>query len=524
MENRMKTSLTLLASLAPFTLVNYAAADPTVEFTEFLGPFTGEQAALHPDNITPNRIAYYGTDLGFSYAHGGQIHFLFGDTWAVESYAPIEQSTGARFDDGFGTVDFDAWPDPGQIKPDNIPLIKLGQHPDSNEMSAIDPGHAMDLGKTPEAGFSNGNDEFGLFLLGKPQGCMNDADCVNGLTCDNGLGFIGPPYTQEEGFTAPCVDGEPNCMPDTMTDADGTAIEGSGFCSDHTSSIFADTTAGRTAAMAFKLRVGVRSTSNAKKYAHVHDWLTTKFLNTTGGNRRLLLWGRPGFVGVGAKGRTLGLYFAFVDMPAAPEFYWKINYYTGTVDGIPRFSPNEVDAKPADLDSSQPGLQSIEIYDVVDQMSIVWIDQLKKWVMFYGGGMGKLPTAVLTRCGILEAFTRSECTDVVTGNGAIRMRTADDPWGPWTPPQDVIAGGDPDVPGSGQYGIRGALHHATCTEPGCAPHSDTPYYNKDEYGFFYSANIIEQWIKPAGAGVDVIWNASTWDPYRVVLLRTRINP
>ena len=23
---------------------------------------------------------------------------------------------------------------------------------------------------------------------------------------------------------------------------------------------------------------------------------------------------------------------------------------------------------------------------------------------------------------------------------------------------------------------------------------------------------------------DVIWNASTWDPYRVILLRTRIDP
>jgi hypothetical protein len=27
----------------------------------------------------------------------------------------------------------------------------------------------------------------------------------------------------------------------------------------------------------------------------------------------------------------------------------------------------------------------------------------------------------------------------------------------------------------------------------------------------------------AGDGVDVIWNASTWDPYRVILLRTHIS-
>jgi len=104
------------------------------------------------------------------------------------------------------------------------------------------------------------------------------------------------------------------------------------------------------------------------------------------------------------------------------------------------------------------------------------------------------------------------------------MRTADDPWGPWSPQQDVIAGGDANVAGSGQYGLGGVLRHPACTSEGCAPHTDTQYYNKHEYGFFYSPNIIEQWIKPVGDSVDVIWNVSTWDPYRVVLLRTRIKP
>jgi hypothetical protein len=66
---------------------------------------------------------------------------------------------------------------------------------------------------------------------------------------------------------------------------------------------------------------------------------------------------------------------------------------------------------------------------------------------------------------------------------------------------------------------------------------------KGDYGWLYGANIIEEWIRSAAAGepaaargdsrrvngaaraaVDVIWNASTWDPYRVILLRTRINP
>jgi hypothetical protein len=47
---------------------------------------------------------------------------------------------------------------------------------------------------------------------------------------------------------------------------------------------------------------------------------------------------------------------------------------------------------------------------------------------------------------------------------------------------------------------------------------------KGDYGWLYGANIIEEWIRPAGEDVDVIWIASTWDPYRVILLRTRIKP
>jgi hypothetical protein len=104
------------------------------------------------------------------------------------------------------------------------------------------------------------------------------------------------------------------------------------------------------------------------------------------------------------------------------------------------------------------------------------------------------------------------------------MRTADQPWGPWSPPQVVIEGGDPNVAGSGQYGPGGVLHHPGCKEESCATHSQTPYYSPDEYGFFYSVNIIEQWTRAVDGGVDIYWNASTWDPYRVVLLRTRIEP
>jgi hypothetical protein len=144
--------------------------------------------------------------------------------------------------------------------------------------------------------------------------------------------------------------------------------------------------------------------------------------------------------------------------------------------------------------------------------------------MFYGGGMIKLTSPLLPNCGVLEIFTRAECKDVVIGNGAIRMRSADDPWGPWSPPQDILVGGDPDKrPLEAQYAPGGILRHPDCAGNNCETPTNWDGVNPKEYGFLYGANIIEQWIEPAGEGADILWNASTWTPYRVVLLRTRIN-
>jgi len=519
------------------------ATGPTVESTTYLGPFAGEGAALHPDNVKPP-IAFYGTDLGFTYQHGEQLQILFGDSWATERYAPIEASTGSRFDDGFGTIDVRKEFDPASITPASIPPIRLGQNPGTTEMSAIDPGHAMDLGKTPMAGFSNGAREFGVFNIGKPQGCTKDAECSNGLACDTTLGYFGVRYSQQENGTIGCRDGAPGCTSDTMLDAADKPVPSSGLCIDPTSVLRNGPVSNLLSPIGIRVLIGARDMATPKRYGDIHEWLTNKFVNVTtrtverfdpagakpdyrpaqgaGGNRRVFFWGRPGFIGVAKNGRSLPMYFAYTDMPANPPRAWTFSYYAGSMNGTARFSPHEQDAQPLDLDLSRTGVQPEELHDISDQMSVAWVEPLRKWVMFYGGGLTRLPTPVLKQCGVLELFVGAECTAVNMGNGAVRMRTADDPWGPWTPPQDVIAGGVPADGPIGQYGPGGALRHAACTDPTCAPHSDMFAYHPDEYGFFYSANIIEQWIRPAGNGVDILWNASTWDPYRVVLLRTHI--
>src|SRR5262245_38263230 len=121
--NRLSVAVLLLASGAELAL-----ADPSVGQTTVLGPFTGVGAPLHPANKAPFPIKYYGTDLGWSYEHRGELHFLFGDTAATEKGEVIEASSKAVYDDGFGTIDLKEWSDPARITPQNIPLIKLGQN------------------------------------------------------------------------------------------------------------------------------------------------------------------------------------------------------------------------------------------------------------------------------------------------------------------------------------------------------------------------------------------------------------
>ena len=93
----MRTTTKALTGLALLLLAARGPAEsPAAVKTELLGPFAGVGATLHPDNVMPHRIEYYGTDLGFTYQHGDKLQILFGDSWAIENYAPIEASTGAK--------------------------------------------------------------------------------------------------------------------------------------------------------------------------------------------------------------------------------------------------------------------------------------------------------------------------------------------------------------------------------------------------------------------------------------------
>ncbi|MAW79287.1 MAG: hypothetical protein CMI63_03545 [Parvularcula sp.] len=537
-----------------------AIADPTVGGTTVLGPFVSPDN-LDPDNTAPITINFSGTDLGWTYVHDGDLRVLLGDTHETQSgdpidpnYRPLSGHTALTFDDAFGSLDLSAWSDPSLISPTNLPTVLLAQHPGTATAKALNiDNHWLDAFKTPVAGWSNGTNEYAIFLHSKPQGCLTNSNCTsNGadMTCDGGLAFWGEEYDDEQGFTGICTDGTFGCFNDTMRNAFGWPIIGSGFCSDTSSTMYSATNIGRILSSGFTLRVGVRSTTDERFYTNSKKWVTNKFMNvatttvqdfrpangagsanqdyevagSSGAYRRVFLFGRTNFVGVAANGRPASLYFAYVDMPTGSTFNWTVNYFTGFSGGVPTFSTDEADAVPIDLDSTMSGFQD-EQNDIVGQMSIRWVEHLDKWVMLYGGGMSTFPVLVFQTCGVVELFIgASQCDDVDVGNGAIRMRTADDPWGPWSPPQDVFYPGNPLAsPPTGEYASGGILYHPDCSGTNCAPDYAHPNLDEDvDYGLLYGPNIIEPWIDEVGDDVDIIWNVSTWIPYHTVLFRTRI--
>ncbi len=547
-----------------------ALADPTVVAgsTQKLCGLVGEGV---PKVASQPSVGFYGTDLGYTYKRGSVIEILFGDTWRNEAADPIDPNNPR--DDAFGTISLGTFPNGQTVvneckKATPPAFVTIAQLPSSNTAAPLNPGIPMELGKTPIAAFTTGNSatsqEFAIFHTGKPWGCLTNANCKNGMVCDQGLGFALEEYFDPKGVTVACMDNTPGCLNDTMADAFGFPIPGTGFCVDPTSSsaVPAGSDNGRISSVVVRHRIGSRK-SNRRDYVSQasQEWHTNRFLNLTATpvndfaeNRagtlndytppdgtvntaaeKVLLWGRPNYAGVGALGRQERLYFAFADRPQADangNFTWTKHYFKN-VDGMgkPQFSLNERDAAPL-LNGATPD----ESQDFVGQMSIQFFPELAgggrngRWVMFYSGRENTVPRPLLgiPFCGYLEYYVGWDCPLVNQGNGSVKMRWANDPWGPWSnPPQEVLVGGDPYnlavVPN--QYGVGGVLRHPSCTSPGCAPHSDAPaaYSATEDYGTLYSPNMITAWKIPTASGVDIIWNVSSLDPYNVWLFKTSIN-
>jgi hypothetical protein len=293
------------------------------------------------------------------------------------------------------------------------------------------------------------------------------------------------------------------------------------------------------------------------------------------GKHTLLVWGRPSFFGRGgAQSLPFLFYQPLADLRGEPErIEWRPRFFAGFgPDQKPRWSEHESDAQPiygADAIVTEtakgPRVRWAEPeFDYVNQMSVSYLPALGRWVMLYGGD---LPAFLLADPHTGET---PDPTHLQPAPGAIHLRTAPHPWGRargdrpqsegWSSPQPVLTralaapylacgrGGRNELPGCidegdphgpldmlaslaelprGQFArvadgcIRGELQMAVQSE-----------LSGNSIGRLYAPNIIEPWtedvsaqvpgLPPGERAVEIYWNASTWNPYQVVLFKTQL--
>lgn len=484
-------------------------------------------------------LRLYGTDLGWTFEHQGRLVMLFGDTW------PVADSLCAgepRNDDTVATLPLE--PPPG-VPP--LTFVTKRDAPDDFAPILATRGTeslTMAYGQVPVAGFSDGTHVAAVLGRGEYVRCVRRSS-RKPPTCPGAQGLMCEPHVGE-------------CLPATLAipplcdlDSGAGCLPGStcqpsptGFCVDPTSSQNDGTSASLRFQIAHRQDVALQDGDSPADFESVAQLDTNKFINvatrtvrcftgrTCGGDYEsghgaLLMWGRPGFQGLGA--REAQLYLLAHRLPIRLDRRGRMRFrplYFAGVDpgGEPRWSRRQSDAAPLALDGVAGGSPHEE-QPIVSQMTMSWLGApVNRWVMIYGGDLADylLPDPVAQRPG--------------PDPGALRIRFADHPWGPWTPATPLLRPGSPDVVGD-PWGPGGVLFHTACVDTAtarCAPGDPTrptdfflpgcPMIGATfDVGRFYGPNVIDAYTRPAGStALDVRFNVSTWNPYAVVLMQTRI--
>ena len=550
MTRRWLTACPLGAGLL---LAGHLALAQVASPPQILGRLVGPNAPKGPPGV-----AFWGTDLGWTVAHKGELQILFGDTDSTFDSVCFGQ---LHNDDSEGTMP--------PVRPETgVPLVTFETDPnDPNTLQRLftfrnGESLQMGYGQVPVSAYSDGQDLVAIMGRGGTIHCKAEvtdpvAACrppladhpnvlnwvtADGLTCSQTLGECTPapngiPTACElaTGFGCNPLLGEV-CTP-TET----------GLCVDPTSSQNNGTPSSEVTRAANEMEFAVQDPDHRGNFESLATLRTNKFINPasrtvkrfTGipfgndyrpGSGALLVWGRPGFAA--EQGRQAQIYLMALRLPLQKEANgrWRFQplYFAGLLGhtNIPIWSPLQRSAKPLALDGVVGG-SPVEEQPLVNQFTVSWVGgKIRKWVMLYGGNIGDylLLDPAHARPG--------------AGPGSVRIRFADHPWGPWSPAQPHLLEGSASEVGT-PLGPGGVLFSPACVDqPGapCAPSDPVrpidsflpgcfPFGKTFDQGFFYGANIIDAYTQSDGAdGMDVYWNVSTWNPYGVLFLKTNLKP
>ncbi|HTO70163.1 MAG TPA: hypothetical protein VMR31_09920 [Myxococcota bacterium] len=529
------------------------AAAQTAAPPQIIGALVGPSAVKAQPSL-----AFWGADLGWTVLHKGELQILFGDTDATFDSVCSGQ---LHNDDSEGTLPL--------VRPaTGVPPVTFLTDPnDPNTLQRLlvfrkGESLAMGYGQVPGSAYSDGNDLVAIVGRGGTIHCNAGAsspvaacrgplddhpEIVNWLSAD------GLQCTQALGECVPAPNGIPTAC-DLSSGAGCNATLGetcqptpTGLCVDPSSSQNDGTPSSTVYTAANEMEFALQDPNAPGTYVSAATLRTNKFINAASrtvsrfnfafpkindyrpGGAAVLVWGRPGFAG--EQGRQAQLYLLVHPLPIvkAADGRWLFHpwYYAGVdAQGKPIWSLQQANAKPLALDG-QVGGSPHEEQPLVNQFSISWVGgTLHKWVMLYGGDIGDY---------LLLDPTHDRPGD---GPGSVRIRFADDPWGPWSPAQPHLLEGAPDAVGT-PLGPGGVLFSPSCvSQPGapCVPSDPIrpidsflpgcfPFGKTFDRGFFYGSNIIDAYTELDGTGgMNIYWNVSTWNPYGVLFLRTNLRP
>jgi hypothetical protein len=430
----------------------------------------------------PN-LKLFGTDLGFSYRHGRDIFMLFGDTWNEADFickpAPVS-------DDSLGWI---------SLKQDSDPEDCLDIRFPTKGKSSLRPlrvfknGGELDMGafRTPITGWSDTRRPYGYFSGENSMLCKPNVNpvCPDGLQCQGGIFCIDP------GSSASGIPG-------------GNRAGQRHIAFSHSAPQQPDFTVGYTFATNKFLNATSRTIGRL-------DERNTKnnIYEPTGSPRELLMWGRPNFFAF--PGSTSDVYLLHHSLAGLPgpgdSINWQPRYFAG-------LDSNDNPVWTNDQIFATPVIANEQLAQVL-QFSVAWVKPIKRFVMLYSGRLPRvLPVAT----------------------SGVYMRSAKHPWGPWSDPKLIWNPLD-----QGAYDCPGILYTPVAVGADC-PVSDpyrpnfapadnlnqcpaqTPTPHVD-FGVEYGVNILAEFSKP-GLQINtatIYWNLSTWNPYRVVLMKTKLD-
>jgi hypothetical protein len=291
------------------------------------------------------------------------------------------------------------------------------------------------------------------------------------------------------------------------------------------------------------------------------------------GNHTLLMWGRASYAEKGgAQTLPFLLYQSLADWRSGHR-KWNPRFFAGyRKDGRPEWSERESDAEPiygtssSLLKTSGERLEWTEPeFDYVNQMTLSYVEPLGRWVMLYGGDD---PAFIVLDPG---SSTAPDPVHLQRSPGAVHFRVARHPWGratgnsPWsdgfTSAEPVLTrreaapylacgdGGEKELPGclkqgdpnsplslfrtlaslSTKLNVSGFADVTASCLGGAAVMAGQTALSGNPIGRLYGANIIEEWTAqvkdtaaPGERAAEIYWNASTWNPYQVVLFKTEL--